>query len=237
MPRVVVTMIGARQLGRTWRNRIQGSRTPERPAGLDVLLLLDREHAAPDQPGVDRDPDDGDGARDLHGADEPRRGREDDHQDDGEQVDREGEDEVHRPHHHGVDPPAVVPGDQPEGHADEEGEQHRRHADQQRDPGAVDHAAQHVAPELVGPERIVPARALEGAGSGRWRSGSGAPARPRRARPRAAPATIPAPISAVVLLPQPAHAQDERRLRRPGRRQPGRRPRPSGGRPRERCHR
>src|SRR5712692_6198780 len=38
-------------------------------AGLDVLLLFDGQHAAADQTRVDRDAHDGDGARDLDGAD------------------------------------------------------------------------------------------------------------------------------------------------------------------------
>src|SRR6266436_5635458 len=44
------------------------------------------------------------------------------------------------------------------------GEENRGHPDRQGDPAAVDDAAQHVAPELVRSEGIVPARALEGVG-------------------------------------------------------------------------
>jgi hypothetical protein len=62
----------------------------------------------------------GDRAGDLDGADKPRRGREDDHQDDGEQVYRKREDEVHQPHDEGVGSAAVVPSDHPERDADEE---------------------------------------------------------------------------------------------------------------------
>ena len=62
-------------------------------------------------------------AGDLHRADEPGGGREDDHQDDGEQVDREREDQVHRAHDDGVRTTAVVAGDHAERDADEEREQ------------------------------------------------------------------------------------------------------------------
>src|SRR5262249_39641958 len=43
MPSVVVTMIGARQLGRTWRRRIHGSRTPTaRQASMYSFSLIER---------------------------------------------------------------------------------------------------------------------------------------------------------------------------------------------------
>src|SRR5206468_829486 len=43
MPSVVVTMIGARQFGRTWRRRIHGSRTPSaRHASMYSFSLMDR---------------------------------------------------------------------------------------------------------------------------------------------------------------------------------------------------
>src|SRR2546428_7423421 len=42
MPSVVVTMMGARQFGRTWRKRIQGSRTPRaRQASTYSFSLMD----------------------------------------------------------------------------------------------------------------------------------------------------------------------------------------------------
>ena len=42
MPSVVVTMIGARQFGRTWRTRIHGSRTPTaRHASMYSFSLID----------------------------------------------------------------------------------------------------------------------------------------------------------------------------------------------------
>ena len=42
MPSVVVTMIGARQFGRTWRSKIRGSRTPTaRHASIYSFSLMD----------------------------------------------------------------------------------------------------------------------------------------------------------------------------------------------------
>src|SRR5688572_9218514 len=42
IPRVVVTMIGARQFGSTWRKRIQGSRTPRaRDASMYSFSLME----------------------------------------------------------------------------------------------------------------------------------------------------------------------------------------------------
>jgi len=93
---------------------------------------------------------------------DPGRRREDDHQDDGQQVDRKGEDEVHHPHHDGVDSAPVVPGNQPQRDPEAQGQKHRRDADRQRDPASVDDAGEHVASELVGAEQVGAARALEG---------------------------------------------------------------------------
>ena len=134
----------------------------ERAGGLHEFLLLDRQHAAPDQPRVDRDAHDRDGAGHLEGAHQARGRREDHHQDDGEQVDGKGEDQIHDPHDGRVGAAAVVSGDHSQRHPHEQGQQHRRHADDQRDPRAVDDAGEHVTAELVGAQRIVPARCLGG---------------------------------------------------------------------------
>ncbi len=54
-----------------------------------------------------------------------------------------------------VDPAAEVPGDQTDERADEDDEERRREADQQRGPGAVDQLREDVAPDVRGPERKV----------------------------------------------------------------------------------
>ena len=127
--------------------------------------------------------------------------REDDHQDDGEQVDREGEDQVHHPHDH-----ACRPGRRSSRRSSRTARPTKSASstddtpDQQRDAGAVDDAAQHVAAELVGAERMVPARALEGAGSGRVAIGLWGASTSAKIATTSSTATMPAPTSAVVLL-------------------------------------
>src|SRR2546422_2069252 len=70
---------------------------PEGAAGLDVLLLLDGQHAAADEAGGDRDAHDGDCPPDLHRPHETGRGGGNEHQDDGEEGGRGGEEQGHQP--------------------------------------------------------------------------------------------------------------------------------------------
>src|SRR3989449_9636489 len=69
----------------------------EGAAGLDVLLLLDGQHAAADEARVDRDAHDGDCPPDLHRPHETGRGGGNEHQDDGEEGGRGGEEQGHQP--------------------------------------------------------------------------------------------------------------------------------------------
>jgi len=63
-----------------------------------------------------------------------------------------------------VESAAVVPGDQPNGTPTKRARSTEGHTDRQRDAAAVDDAAQHVAAELIGAQRVIPARTLEGVG-------------------------------------------------------------------------
>jgi hypothetical protein len=64
---------------------------------------------------------------------------------DREDQQREREEEVHQPADDRVDPAAEVAGDDAEHGADDDRQQGRQERDEERDPGAVDHAAEQVA--------------------------------------------------------------------------------------------
>ena len=77
-----------------------------------------------------------------------------------EQQHREGEQDVDEARDRGVDPAAVEAGDQSHGHADEHGQAGADERDLERHLGAVEHAREDVAAELVDAERVLAARAL-----------------------------------------------------------------------------
>ena len=58
--------------------------------------------------------------------------------------------------------PALEPRDRAERHADRDAEPDREEADQEREPAAVEESGQHVAPEMVGAERVRPRDGPEG---------------------------------------------------------------------------
>ena len=129
----------------------------ERQGGLHELALAQRQHSAAHDPRVD-DPrrhadhdDDRLEARPQHADDR-----------DGEQDERKRQLDVGQPHEHVVRAPAEVAGDQPGRHPDQPGDRDRREADQQGRAGAVDHARQQVAAEVIGAERVhAPGRVAE----------------------------------------------------------------------------
>ena len=116
---------------------------------LHEFGLLQDEDRAAHQPGVGRD---GEDAHRQHDVLHPR--ADDGDEQDGEQDAREGERDVHDPHDEVVDPAAQVSADEAEQHAPERGDQDGEHPDEQRGARAVDDAAEHVAPEMVRPERM-----------------------------------------------------------------------------------
>ena len=70
-------------------------------------------------------------------------------QEDGQDEGREREQDVHDPHEHVVDPAADVAGDGADERADDDRDADGDDADLERDPRAVDDAAEDVAPVLV----------------------------------------------------------------------------------------
>ena len=71
---------------------------------------------------------------------------------------REGEQHVEHPGHRPVDAAAREPGDRPDDCADRHADQGRHHPDDQREPGPVDDAGEHVPPERVCAEEVLRSR-------------------------------------------------------------------------------
>jgi len=71
---------------------------------------------------------------------------------------REGKRDVGRPHEHGVEPPARVARDDPDGGSDGRPERDGEQRDPHRSARAVKHAGQDVAAELIRPEQVRAAR-------------------------------------------------------------------------------
>ena len=81
----------------------------------------------------------------------------------GQHERREGEHGVEHGHDHDLDASPEVPGDHPERAADEQADRHGHDPHDQRDPGAMHDARQHVAAVAVEAEHVLPARSLEAA--------------------------------------------------------------------------
>ena len=122
---------------------------PERPRRLHVGGFAQGEELGPHEPrgaGPAHEPDDDDDVDDA-GAEEG---------DGGEDEEKRGEahDGVHDAHDHVVRPAAEIPGHRADGHADEKRHEHGDEADRERNVGAVEQAAEHVAAEVVRAEPV-----------------------------------------------------------------------------------
>ncbi len=84
------------------------------------------------------------GKRGLH------RGRNGDEEEQG----GKGQSDVGQPHHQGIDPTAVVAGQQPEKHAQGHRDRLGDHPHRQRNPGAIQHPAQDVAALGIGAQQV-----------------------------------------------------------------------------------
>src|SRR5216684_3580322 len=132
-------------------------RRADRARGLDELALLERQDLTPYEPGHADPVDDGDGHEDeqqptldVSQRGVPQRG----HDDEEEEQVRERVDDVGDAHEDLVDPAAVVPGREADGHADEEDDRDGHEADEHRDLRRPQEAREDVAAELVAAERI-----------------------------------------------------------------------------------
>ncbi len=74
---------------------------------------------------------------------------------------RQGERRVGRPHDNRLGPAAVVAGDEAEQHAHGDAEAEDDAHEHERQPVAEEDAREHVAADVVGPQRVVEARRLE----------------------------------------------------------------------------
>ena len=107
---VEVTMMGAMQFGRMCRHSKRGSCTARALAASMYVEGFHGEHAAADDARVDGDAHDPEGNHHVGGA-----RFQDDHDNNGEEKDRERQHDVHEAHDHVVDDAPVKPGDDPSG--------------------------------------------------------------------------------------------------------------------------
>ena len=126
--------------------------------GEDVVVFLDRQHLAAHQPGVGRSGDDRDGDGRV-----PDAGAENGGDGQREHQCRESHHRVDDAHHRLVEDPTEIARDEPDGHPDGDRDEHRDDPDLEREPGAVQGAAEQVPAELVGAEGVL------GGGSGQHR--------------------------------------------------------------------
>ena len=133
--------------------RDAGRRRAHRPGGLDVGLLPDRQHLAPDQPDQAGDEHEAHRQDDVEHAVAPER-------DDGQREDQrwEGEGGVGQPHDHGVGAAAPVAGEQGQREGEGHGEGHDPGRGDQGVAGPVDHPAEEVPAEVVGAEPVLARR-------------------------------------------------------------------------------
>ena len=121
-----------------------------------VLLLADDEHIRPRQAAVHR-PADGEHG-DVHIADARSQDRQDD---DDQHQEREGDGDIHHTHHQAVEPAQHEAGD-----GAEQQSVHQRHvsgdqADLQVDARPVEHARQHIPPQVIRAEGVLQAGRLQ----------------------------------------------------------------------------
>ncbi len=116
---------------------------------LDIGLLPDRDHLAPEQSHETRHEHDGNRDRSVVGVSTQQR-----RHGQGEDQRRKREESIHRAHDHRIDGTPEEAGDQTEGNGNESGETHdlERHA--QGDASTPDEAAQDVAPEVIRSEPV-----------------------------------------------------------------------------------
>src|ERR1700737_300976 len=118
---------------------------PDRRRGGDVVALLLRHDLAADDAGI------ADPAADAKNEnDVPEAGSEDRQDRDREQNEWERELDIGQTHHDGVEPAAVVPGQQPQRAADGATNRDRGESDQKRHARAVNEPSQNVSPQVVG---------------------------------------------------------------------------------------
>ena len=161
---VTNTMIGAARFGSSSLTMIRRFDAPSDRAASTNSFSRKRQHLTADDPGrigPARERDHGDHDRNARldqtaEAPVPERARRG--QPDRQQQVRNRQPGIDRARDERVDPAAVVAGEQPEEDPDHGGDRGRDERHQQRDPGAVDDPAEHVAADLIDPEQVGRAR-------------------------------------------------------------------------------
>ena len=154
--KLICTMIAAATLGRMWTTRIRAGWNPESFSRFDVLTGSKRQHGAAGDSGEDRRVHDGDRDRRVtpartQGGDDSQR-----------QQDRgEGEEDVGYAHGHSVEPATEEPRCKSDRAANHRSNCDCRNRDLQREPDAVERSGQHIASELVAPQKERPRRPLQ----------------------------------------------------------------------------
>ena len=118
--------------------------------GQDIALLPDLQGEGPDDPCIRRPGDGGDGDDERdHAAAHERR--------DGDREDKARKRQKHVDHlgQHDVDGSAEIARGDPDSHADRGYHENGNHGDGERGLPAVQQSREHVAPEIVGAERIL----------------------------------------------------------------------------------
>lgn len=92
------------------------------------------------------------------------------HQNQQKQEGRETEQDFHEAHDRQVEPAAIIAGHQPDQGADDQRDRRSEEPDRQRSARAVNHAAGHIAADLVGAEPVLPGGLLIGLGDNFERS-------------------------------------------------------------------
>ena len=147
---VATTMIGRQRIGQDVAEQQAHRAVAARPGAAHELALADRQHVGADDPRELHPA--GDGHHQDH-VQEARAEREDDpHR---EQDIGDGEEDIRHAHDERVGAAPVEAGQEAERDADQAGERDRRESDAEGDPAPVDDAAQDVAPEVIGAERML----------------------------------------------------------------------------------
>ena len=144
---------------------------PHRPGGEHVLLVADDEGLRPRQPGKRRDEDDADRQHGLNVSGAERRNHHD-----RQQQRRKREQAVHDAHQRRIQPASLVARGEPDGDAGAGADQHGDRAYRKRDAAAIEHPAEHVAAEPVGPKPMRSAREARAGPADRTPPGRSAPA-------------------------------------------------------------
>ena len=126
-----------------------GVRIPQGHTGRDIDLVFLHQGQ---RPGQAREHGDIDNAQGQHSVERipPQTG----HQHEGQQQRRKGQQDIAAPHDDGVGQPTLVAGDEAQGDADDDGDDHDHQSADQRRPSAVNNTGKDVTARLVAAQPV-----------------------------------------------------------------------------------